>query len=90
MTNIICDLCKRPIPAAIRNYSWESRHERYDTYKDKDICPECLEKLHDEIHAELEEKPVFRFDETKTILEKKLTEMGAWTEKERNKFLDLD
>ena len=90
MTNIICDACKRPIPAATRTYAWEIRYDRYETHKDKDICPDCLEKLYNEVHAEMEESPAFHFKEAKNIFEDKLEELCAWDDAERNKVLELD
>ncbi len=87
MTNIICDFCKKPIPEAVRIYSWEKRYERYDTIKDKDICPDCLKVLEDEMHAELEEKTVFQFGEVKQLLEDKVEELGAWNTRSKNRIL---
>ena len=87
MTNIICDFCKKPIPDAIRVYSWEKRYERYDTIKDKDICPDCLKVLEDEMHAVLEESPVFQFGEVKQLLEDKVEELGAWSTRSKNRLL---
>ena len=87
MTNIICDFCKKPIPEAVRIYSWQKRYERYDTIKDKDICPDCLKRLDDEIHAELEEREVFQFGDAKEILESKVDELGAWSTRSKNKVL---
>jgi hypothetical protein len=87
MTNIICDICKKPIPDAVRVYSWEKRYERYDTIKDKDICPDCLFRLDEEIHAELEKKDKFEFHEVKDILNDKLESLSKWQAKARKKVL---
>jgi len=87
MTNIICDFCKKSIPDAARVYSWEKRYERYDTIKDKDICPDCLKVLEDEMHAELKERTVFQFSEVKQLLEDKVEELGAWSTRSKNKVL---
>jgi hypothetical protein len=87
MTNIICDFCKKPIPDATRIYSWEKRHERYDTIKDKDICPDCLKVLEEEMHAELAGRALFLFGEVKQVLEEKIEELGAWSARSKNKVL---
>jgi len=87
MTNIICDFCKKPIPEAVRIYSWEKRYERYDTIKDKDICTDCLKVLEEEIHAELAGKTLFLFGEAKQVLEEKIEELGAWSARSKNKVL---
>jgi hypothetical protein len=86
MTNIICDICKKPIPAAVRVYSWEKRYERYDTIKDKDICPDCLAHLDEEIHAELERKTNFQFRDAKKILENKVDTLGKWDPRARKRI----
>jgi hypothetical protein len=87
MTNIICDFCKKPIPEATRIWSWQKRYERYDTIKDKDICPTCLKMLDDEIHDEMEERDLFQFGEVRQVLEDKLEELGAWSARRKNKML---
>jgi hypothetical protein len=89
MTNIICDICKNPIPDAVRVYSWQKRYERYDTIKDKDICPDCLGALDEEMHAELETRAEFQFKEAKEILEDKLEKMAKWQPKARDKVLGI-
>ena len=87
MTNIICDICKKPIPDAVRIYSWEKRYERYDTIKDKDICPDCLAQLEEEIYAEMEKRADFQFLDTKKIMTDKLESLSKWAPKDRNKVL---
>jgi len=87
MTNIICDICKKPIPEAVRIYSWQKRYERYDTVKDKDICPDCLALLEEEVHAEMEKKNRFEFGDSKKTLVGKLESLSKWQAKDRNKVL---
>ena len=59
MTEIVCDSCKKAIPSAKRNYSWETRDDRYDTIKDKDLCPECLAELGNTVMQEMESETEF-------------------------------
>lgn len=72
MTNIICDMCKKPIPDAIRRYSWSTRDQRYDTILDKDICPSCLDKLNNNVMKKMANSSTFGYKEhranTKSIL----------------------
>jgi hypothetical protein len=89
MTNIICDICKKPIPDATRIYSWAKRYARYDTIKDKDVCPNCLAALEDKIHAEMENRDEFQFNDAKQVLEDKLERMSKWQPKARSKVLGV-
>ncbi len=73
MTNIICDMCKKPIPNATRNWSWNTRNMRYDTIKSKDFCPACLAKLDGNVRDDMEKKDAYRYDEYKASLNSQLT-----------------
>ena len=75
MTNIVCDICKKVIPDSTRNYSWETRYARYDTIKDKDLCPDCLGDLNDEIGGVMENHSKYGFETYKSTLSKKLEEL---------------
>ena len=75
MTEIVCDSCRKVIPSATRNYSWESRDDRYDTIKDKDLCPECLATLDGAILKEMESEAQFSFPGFQKTLEEKLGEL---------------
>jgi hypothetical protein len=66
MTNIICDMCKKSIPAAKRRYTWKTRNNRYDTILDKDLCPACLEKLEEQTKHTFESKENFGFHAYRT------------------------
>ena len=61
MTNIICDMCKKSIPAAKRRYTWKVRNSRYETVLDKDLCPACQEKLENQTKGAFENKDTFGF-----------------------------
>ena len=63
MTNIICDMCKKPIKDAMRRWSWSTRDQRYDTILDKDICPKCMNKLDDTVRDKMEKSPTYGFKE---------------------------
>lgn len=72
MTNIVCDICKKPIPYATRNWSWKTRYARYDTLKSKDLCPACLDALDGSVRAHFESKENFGFMEYKSTLDSSL------------------
>ena len=80
MTNIICDICKKPIPYASRNWSWKTRYMRYDTIKSKDLCPTCLAELDGAVRGHFEGKDSFGFVEYKSTLD---SELKKNTEKTR-------
>ena len=90
MTNILCDICKRPIPEAIRSYSWATRFDRYDTLKDKDFCVDCQTVLEKAVDEELAKNEDYRFVDQKRILNQKLEELCAWDEAERDKVLGYE
>ena len=77
MTNIICDMCKKPIPYATRNWSWKTRDMRYDTLKSKDLCPDCLAKLDGIIRDDMEAKDNFGFMDYKKTLASELQKNTA-------------
>ena len=88
MTVIVCDICKNPIPAATRTYSWQTRYDRYETIKDKDMCPDCLGHLETSVNEELGQVDKFQFLEYKNTLAEKLSEMGMWDTKEKNRLIE--
>lgn len=77
MTEIICDVCRKAIPNSVRCYSWESRNERYDTIKDKDICPACLNELDGEVRKEMEAVPKYTFGGHRETFVSKLEELTS-------------
>ena len=90
MTNIICDVCKRPVAYAGRTYSWATRFELYDTIKDKDLCPDCLGVLLDEVEKVMAETDDYQFLAQKQALEDKLEELTVWDEREKDKVLGYE
>ncbi|MBN1412005.1 MAG: hypothetical protein JW969_14245 [Spirochaetales bacterium] len=75
MTVIYCDVTKKPIESATTNYTWETRNQRYDTLKNKDLSPEGMSKLQKEVTGEMETKSIFSFGEYKRVLEEKLAKV---------------
>ena len=77
MTEIVCDICRKAIPNSVRCYSWETRNERYDTIKDKDICPACVDELEGEIHKVMGTSDKYTFGGHRETLVNKLEELTS-------------
>ena len=56
MTITYCDVTKKPIEGGTTAYSWEIRQYRYDQLLDKDLSPDGMATLQDEIRKEMEKK----------------------------------
>ena len=75
MTITYCDITKKPIENATSNYTWDTKERRYDTILDRDLSPEGMRKLQDEIFKEMDTRKTFNFMEHKQVLEDKLRTM---------------
>ncbi|MBN2536403.1 MAG: hypothetical protein JXB88_26200 [Spirochaetales bacterium] len=75
MTITYCDVTKKPIEGGTTSYSWEIRNYRYDTVLDKDLSPDGMATLEDEVRKEMGAKTEFNFMEHKRVLKEKLNEL---------------
>jgi hypothetical protein len=75
MTVIYCDITKKPIENATTTYTWETRENRYDTLKSKDLSVEGKAKLDATIHNAMEERKIFSFGEWKQVTEDALNKL---------------
>ena len=49
MINVICDMCKKPIPEAVKD-------KNYVTFMDKSLCVSCMREFQDEVREIMEEE----------------------------------
>ena len=65
MTAIVCDICKKAVPAARREFN-------YFTILDKDVCEECHDELRDEVKAQMRARSPYTFQGYQESLAKNL------------------
>jgi len=68
MTAIVCDICKKPVPGARREFN-------YFTILDKDICEECHDSLRDATKQQMRVRSPYTFKEYYDTLAKNLGRM---------------
>ncbi len=68
MTAIVCDACKKPVPAARREVN-------YFTVLDKDLCESCHDGLKDATKQQMRARPSYSFKEYYELLTKNLGKM---------------
>jgi hypothetical protein len=68
MTAIVCDICKKAVPAARREFN-------YFTILDKDICEECHDELKDATKAQMRARHPYTFKDYQDSLAKNLRGM---------------
>jgi hypothetical protein len=75
MTITYCDVTKKPIEGGTTSFSWEIRKYRYDTILDKDLSPDGMATVEEEVRKELENKTEFNFMDYKRTLKEKLNDL---------------
>ena len=70
MTAIVCDICKKPVAAARREFN-------YFTILDKDICESCHDGLKDATKQYMRGRQPYTFKEYYDTLAKNLSKMTA-------------
>jgi hypothetical protein len=68
MTAIVCDACKKAVPAARRDMN-------YFTILDKDLCEPCRDELHGVTKAQMRARPPYVFKDYYDTLSKNLSSM---------------
>jgi len=68
MTAIVCDICKKAVPAARREFN-------YFTILDKDVCEECHDELRDNVKAQMRARSPYTFKGYQDTLAKNLQGM---------------
>ncbi len=68
MTAIVCDICKKAVPAARRDWT-------YFTFLDKDVCEACSDELLDATKQQMRTKRPYLFKDYVETLTKNLSQM---------------
>ena len=68
MTAIVCDICKKPVAGARREFN-------YFTILDKDICEPCHDSLKDTTKQQMRARPSYTFKDYYDLLAKNLGRM---------------
>ena len=68
MTAIVCDICKKAVPAARREIN-------YFTILDKDVCEECHDELRDAVKAQMRARRPYTFKDYQDHLARNLSSM---------------
>ena len=68
MTAIVCDICKKAVPAARREFN-------YFTILDKDVCEACHDELRDEVKAQMRTRSPYSFKSYQDTLARNLGSM---------------
>jgi len=68
MTAIVCDICKKAVPAARRELN-------YFTILDKDVCEACHDELRDEVKSQMRGRSPYTFRDYQDSLAKNLGSM---------------
>jgi len=68
MTAIVCDICKKAVPAARRD-------QNYFTILDKDICESCHDELRDATKAQMRARHPYNFQDYQDNLARNLSSM---------------
>jgi hypothetical protein len=69
MTAIVCDICKKAVPAARREHN-------YYTILDKDICEACHDELRDAVKHQMRARSIYAFKDYQDSLAKNLASMA--------------
>ena len=75
MTVTYCDVTGNEIRSATTNYSWKIRNRRYDVLRGRDFSVEGLQKLENEVYAEMAKNERFSFTAYKNALSTKISEL---------------
>jgi hypothetical protein len=68
MTAIVCDICKKAVPSARREFN-------YFTILDKDVCEECHDELRDAVKAQMRGRAPYTFQNYQDSLARNLGSM---------------
>jgi hypothetical protein len=68
MTAIVCDICKKAVPSARREFN-------YFTILDKDVCEACHDELRDVTKAQMRARRPYTFRDYQDSLAKNLGSM---------------
>ncbi|HUI71215.1 MAG TPA: hypothetical protein VL354_11915 [Spirochaetia bacterium] len=68
MTAIVCDICKKAVPAARREIN-------YFTILDKDICEPCHDELKNETKQQMRTHQIYTFKDYYDVLARNLKQM---------------
>ena len=68
MTAIVCDICKKAVPSARREFN-------YFTILEKDVCEECHDELRDAVKAQMRVRHPYTFKDYQDHLARNLASM---------------
>ncbi len=68
MTAIVCDICKKAVSGARREFN-------YFTILDKDVCEPCHDELRDAVKAQMRAHTSYGFKDYQDTLAKNLSSM---------------
>jgi hypothetical protein len=70
MTAIVCDICKKAVPAARKDVN-------YFALLDKDLCADCQDELHDATKTQMAARRPYTFKDYQDTLSRNLAKMTA-------------